>query len=69
MNSVFTASNPFYHLQQNLDGTNIQRKAMGRTSGGLGCQEGGYIRGMKLYSIKKNLGEREGVRNRKVNSV
>ena len=42
---------------------------MGRTSGGLGCQEGGYIRGMKLYSIKKNLGEREGVRNRKVNSV
>ena len=23
---------------------------MGRTSGGLGCQEGGYIRGKKLYS-------------------
>ena len=42
---------------------------MGRTSGGLGCQEEGYIRGMKLYSVKKNLGEREGVRNRKVNSV
>ena len=23
---------------------------MGHTSGGLGCQEGGYIRGMKFYN-------------------
>ena len=47
---VFKTSNPFYHLQKNSDGTSIQGRDMGRTSGGLGCQEGGYIKGKKLYS-------------------
>ena len=42
---VFKTSNPFYHLQKNSDGTSIQGRDMGRTSGGLGCQEGGYIKG------------------------
>ena len=49
LNSVFTASNPFFYLQQNLDGTSIQGRVLGRTSGGPGCQEGGYIRRKKLY--------------------
>ena len=34
---------------------------MGHTSGGLGCQEGGYIRGMKFYNRRGGGGflERE----------
>ena len=51
LNSVFTASNPFYHFQQNLDGTSIQGRVLGHTSGGPGCQEGKYIRGKKLYRV------------------
>jgi len=38
------------------------------TSGGLGCKEGGYIRGKELHSKEERfLGKK--VRNRKANSV
>ena len=50
LNSVFTANNPFYYFQQKLDETSIQGRVLGRTSGGLGCQEGGYIRGRSSAS-------------------
>ena len=35
LNSSFTASNPFYHLQQHYDVTSILRKALRHTSAGL----------------------------------
>ena len=44
MNSNFIASNPFYHLQQNFDGTSVLRKVLRHTNGGLGCKVEGYIR-------------------------
>jgi len=44
MNSNFTASSPFYHLQQSLDGTSILRNALRHTGGGLRCMENGYKR-------------------------
>ena len=70
LNSIFTTDNPFYHLQQNPDGTSIQKRALGHTSGGLGCKEGGYIREKKLCSVGREIfRERVCVVNRKVNSV
>ena len=69
LNSVFTASKPFYHLQQNLDGTSIQGRVLGCTRGGSGCQERGYIRGKKLYREWGIFSKRNRVRNRKMNSV
>ena len=44
MNSSFIASSPFYHLQQNFDGTSVLRKALRHTDRGLRCKEEGYIR-------------------------
>ena len=44
MNSNFTANSPFYHLQQNSDGTSVLRKVLKHTGGGLGCKEEWYIR-------------------------
>ena len=42
---------------------------MGHTSGGLGCQEGGYIRGKKLYREWGIFSERNRMRNRKMINV
>ena len=70
LNSVFTTSNPFFHLQQNLNGTGIQGRVLGRTSGGPGCQEWGYIRGKKLFREGGIFwSERNRVRDRKMNSL
>ena len=44
LNSSFTASNLFYHLQQNSDGTSDLRKVLRHTSEGLGSKEEEYIR-------------------------
>ena len=33
LNNVFTASNPFYNLQQNLDRTSIKERVMGHPRG------------------------------------
>ena len=44
LNSSFTASSSFHHLQQNSDGTSDLRKALRHIGGGLWCKEEGYIR-------------------------
>ena len=60
MNSIFTTSNPFYHIQQSPDETSILRKALRHTSRGLGSKEGGYIRGRKPPNERREfLGERK----------
>ena len=44
LNSIFTANNPFHHLQQSVDGTNVLRNAWRHTDGGLGYEEDEYKR-------------------------
>ena len=59
MNSIFTASNPFYHIQQSPDETSILRKALRHTSRRLGSKEGGYIRGRSLPMKEGSFGGKE----------
>ena len=56
LNSVFTASNPFYHIQWSLEGTSIKGRVFGHTRGRLGCKERGYIRRKKFYNEGTFLG-------------
>ena len=59
MNSIFTTSNPFYHIQQSPDETSILRKALRHTSRGLGSKEGGYIRGRKPPNERREFWGKE----------
>ena len=55
MNSSFTASNPFYHLQQNFDGASVLRKVLRHTGRWVGCKEEGYIREENLPVKKMDI--------------
>ena len=55
MSSSFIANNPFYHLQQNFDGTNVLRKVLRHTGRGLGCKDEGYIREENLPVKKMDI--------------
>ena len=67
MNSSFTASNPFYHLQQNFDGTSVLRKVLRHINKGLGCKEEGFIREGNLPIKKMDIIPLE--LNKQVNSA
>ena len=69
LNSVFTTSNPFYHLQQSLDGTSIRGRVLGRTRGRSWYKEIGYIRRKKLWDEETFFGGGKIKRKRKKNSV
>ena len=61
LNSNFTASNLFYHLQQSFDGRSILRNVLKRASGGLRCKDEGYKRKNlpEKWGFLRNLRERE----------
>ena len=44
LNSILTTSNPFHHLQQSVNGTNVLRNAWRHTDEGLGYEEDEYKR-------------------------
>ena len=57
LNSIFTASSPFHHLQQSVDGTSVLRNIWRHTDRGLEYKEEGYKRRGDLLSWKENFFE------------